>query len=91
MHCSQLTKSTIAAGKKKKKEKNPVIKRRRGNNCNPNSHLTMLFESWKLVKKSFLNSVFKHLKIINVTQILLKKHSYQTFFFWGAQFSVFKH
>ena len=48
---------------------------------------------WKLKtgKKSFLNSVFKHLKIINVTQILLKKHSYQTFFFFGAQFSVFKH
>ena len=44
MHCSQLTKSTIAAEKKKrkkkekKKEKNAVIKRIRGNNCNPNSH-----------------------------------------------------
>ena len=41
MHCSQLTKSTIAAEKKKKKkkkEKNAVIKRRRGNNRNPNSH-----------------------------------------------------
>ena len=40
MHCSQLTKSIIAAEpKKKKKEKNAVIKRRRRNNCNPNSHL----------------------------------------------------
>ena len=48
---------------------------------------------WKLKtgKRSFLNSVFKHPKIGNVTQTLLKKHPYQTHFFLEPQFSVFKH
>ena len=49
MHCSQLTKSTIATEKKKKKkEKNAVIKHRRGN-CNPNSHIV------------YCSSIFVHL------------------------------
>ena len=38
MHCSQLTKSTIAAEPKKKKEKNAAPKRRRRNNFHPNGH-----------------------------------------------------
>ena len=42
MHCSQLTKSTLAAEPKKEREKNAVIKRRRRNNCNPNSHITFM-------------------------------------------------
>ena len=37
MHCSQLTKSTIAA-EPKKKEKNAAPKRRRRNNLDPNGH-----------------------------------------------------
>ena len=38
---------------------------------------------WKLKidKKSFLNLIFKHPKMRNVTQILLRKHSYQTCFY----------
>ena len=47
MHCSQLTKSTIAAEqkkkKKKKKEKNAAPKRRRRNNLDPNGHLMPQF------------------------------------------------
>ena len=39
MHCSQLTKSTIAGWKKKKKkEENVEKKRRRGFYCKPNGH-----------------------------------------------------
>ena len=51
----------------------------------------MLFENWKLVSMSFLNVVFKYLKMKNVTQTLLNKISYQTsFLFFGSQFSIFK-
>ena len=42
MHCSQLTKSTIAGWKKKKKEENVEKKRRRGFHCKPNGHLIFL-------------------------------------------------
>ena len=40
MHCSQLTKSTIAAEPKKKKEKRKTQLKKRGrrNNLNPNGH-----------------------------------------------------
>ena len=49
MHCSQLTKSTIAVEqkKKKKKEKNAVIKHRRRNNCYPNSQIVLL-KNWPI-------------------------------------------
>ena len=40
MHCSQLTKSTIAGWKQKKKEEENVKKkRRRGFHCKPNGHI----------------------------------------------------
>ena len=37
------------------------------------------------------NTLFKYLKLRNVTQTHLIKHSYQTYFFFGSQFSIFKH
>ena len=56
MHCSQLTKSTIAAEPKKhkkKKKKNAAPKRRRRNNFFPNSH----YECTKNFNNSNLNIV----------------------------------
>jgi len=41
--------------------------------------------------KSFLKSVFKYHILNNITQTLLKKTIYQTFFFFEQQFSVFEH
>ena len=49
---------------------------------------------WKLKtgRKSYLNLVFKHPNMRNVTQTLLNEIPYQTcFFFFGPQFLVFKH
>ena len=45
---------------------------------------------WKLKigRRSSLNSVFKYLKIKNVTQTLLNKISYQTLFFYPTVLSV---
>ena len=41
---------------------------------------------------SFQNTVFKDPKLRTVTQTFLKKHSYQTrYFFLGPQFLVFRH
>ena len=47
------------------------------------AHNLILFENWKLVWMSSLNIVFKHPKMRNVTQTLLNKISYQTFFFFS--------
>ena len=46
----------------------------------------MLFENWKPVYKSnFLNSVFKHPKMRNVTQTLLKKRLLPNMLFFGPR------
>ena len=47
MHCSQLTKSTIAAEpkKKKKKRKTQLKKRGRRNNLDPNGHISLVLRS----------------------------------------------
>ena len=46
----------------------------------------------KTTMRCFLNAMFKHPKLRIVTQTLKRKHSYQIqIFFWGPQFSVFKH
>ena len=53
--------------------------------------LSNIVWSRKTCMKSFSNSVFKHPKMSNVTQTLLKKHLYQTrcFIFLELQFLVF--
>jgi len=53
------------------------------------SAIEQCFLNLKIGKRSFLNSVFKHPKMSNVTQTLLKRHHYQMrYFFATTVFSV---
>ena len=60
MHCSQLTKSTVAAEpkKKKKKRKTQLKKRGRRNNLNPNGHKVKLRE--KTIPLSGIGEIAKN-------------------------------
>ena len=69
MHCSQLTKSTIAGWKKKKKKEENVEKKcRRRFHCNPNGHLVTMYIS----KTKALNievHYFSHLHHYNTNKL----------------------
>ena len=60
-------------------------------------HWVILFEisNLKTGKRNFLFSVFKYPKMSNINQTLLYKtvlpNVFYFYFFWGPQFSVFKH